>query len=122
MANYSPPVTEVFHALGDPTRCAIVSALGRGAQSVSSLATPFAMTLPSFMKHVTVLERSGVIRTRKAGRTRTCELIPGTLDQAERWIAEQRAVWEARSDRMVRFVEALHRGEQSRGKRSRRTR
>ena len=113
MANYRASVSEVFHALADPTRCAIVSALGGGAQSVSTLAAPFDMALPSFMKHLTVLERSGLIRTHKLGRTRTCELLPERLSQAEQWMAEQRAVWEARSDRMAQFVERLHQEEQA---------
>ncbi len=112
MANYSTSVSEVFHALADPTRCAIVCALVDGAQTVSTLAVPFDMALPSFMKHVTVLERSGLIRTSKLGRSRTCELVPARLQQAEQWIAEQRAMWEARSDRMAAFVERLHQEEQ----------
>src|SRR5215472_10544403 len=107
MANYTATVSEVFHALADPTRCAIICALSGGAQTVSTLAAPFDMALPSFMKHLTVLERSGLIRSRKLGRTRTCELMPEKLSQAEQWIAEQRAMWEARSDRMVEFVERL---------------
>ncbi|GJG94215.1 helix-turn-helix transcriptional regulator [Cupriavidus pauculus] len=106
-------MSDVFHALADPTRCAIVAALVTGAQTVSALAAPFDMALPSFLKHVTVLERSGLIRTSKAGRTRTCELVPATLSQAEQWLAEQRAVWEARSDSMVAFVERLHQEEQA---------
>ncbi|WP_020200654.1 MULTISPECIES: ArsR/SmtB family transcription factor [Cupriavidus] len=112
MDKYLPPISEVFQALSDPTRIAIVCALVGGAQTVSALAAPFDMALPSFMKHLTVLERSGLIHTQKAGRTRTCELRPETLSMAEKWIAEQRAMWEARSDRMVRFVERLHQAEQ----------
>jgi DNA-binding transcriptional ArsR family regulator len=112
MAKYSAPISELFQALADPTRCAIICALAAGAQSVTALAAPFDMALPSFMKHVTVLERSGLIRSSKLGRTRTCELVPGRLQQAEQWMAEQRAVWEARSDRMVAFVERLHQQEQ----------
>lgn len=113
MANYNAAVSEVFHALADPTRCAIIGALSSGALTVSALAAPFDMALPSLMKHLTVLERSGLIRSHKLGRTRTCELVPQRLSQAEQWIAEQRAVWEARSDRMVDFVERLHQEEQS---------
>lgn len=112
MAKYSITVSEVFQALADPTRCAIVSALVGGAQTVSRLAEPFDMALPSFLKHLTILERSGLIRTSKLGRTRTCELVPARLSQAEQWITEQRAVWESRSDRMVDFVERLHQEEQ----------
>jgi DNA-binding transcriptional ArsR family regulator len=113
MANYSAPLPDLFQALADPTRLAIVHALGRGPQSVSALAAPFAMALPSFMKHLGVLERSGVVRSAKAGRVRTCALVPKALSPAERWLAEQRATWEARTDRMAAFVERLHEEEQS---------
>lgn len=116
MANKSARLPDVFLALADPTRLAIVGALVRGPESVSALAAPFAMALPSFMKHLGVLERSGVIRSRKLGRVRTCALVPGTLSQAERWMAAQRAVWEARSDRMAAFAEQLHREDASRAK------
>jgi len=101
-------LTDVFYALADPTRRAIVSALGRGPESVSTLAAPFEMALPSFMKHLSVLERCGLIRSDKAGRVRTCELQPRVLTEAESWLAAQRELWEARSDRMARFVEQRH--------------
>jgi DNA-binding transcriptional ArsR family regulator len=116
MANQSAQLTDVFYALADPTRRAIVGVLGRGPASVSTLAAPFAMALPSFMKHLSVLERSGVIRSSKLGRVRTCELRPKTLSRAERWMADQRATWEARSDRMSAFVEKLHQENLSHGK------
>ena len=119
MANQGADLSEVFYALADPTRRAIVSVLGKGPESVSTLAAPFPMALPSFMKHLSVLERSGVIRSSKVGRVRTCELVPKTLSQAERWMAEQRATWEARTDRMARFVETLHQEDLSRAQRKR---
>nr|WP_254919656.1 metalloregulator ArsR/SmtB family transcription factor [Stenotrophomonas sp. CC120222-04] len=119
MGKYDPAIQEVFHALADPTRCAIVAALGQGPRTVSVLAEPFQMALPSLMKHLAVLERSGVVRSHKQGRIRTCELVPARLGQAEQWLAEQRAVWEARADRMVDFVETLHRQEQAHGRRRR---
>lgn len=103
-----PPLPAVFQALADPTRLAIVGVLGRGPATVSVLAAPFPMALPSFMKHLTVLERCGVIRSKKTGRVRTCELRPKTLSQAERWLTDQRATWESRSDRMAAFAEQLH--------------
>ena len=78
------------------------------ALGVATLAAPFDMALPSLMKHIAVLESSGLIRSSKLGRSRTCELMPAALQEAERWIAEQRALWEARSDRMAAFVERLH--------------
>jgi DNA-binding transcriptional ArsR family regulator len=120
MANQSAALTDVFYALADPTRRRIIHLLGRGPEAVSVLAAPFAMALPSFMKHLAVLERSGLIRSCKAGRTRTCELQPKALTQAERWIAEQRALWQARSDRMAAFAETLHQGESSRVQRRQR--
>lgn len=112
MDKYGPPISDLFQALADPTRVAIICALVGGAQTVSALAAPFDMALPSFMKHLTVLERSGLIHTQKIGRIRTCELKPETLSKAEQWLAEQRAMWEARSNRMVQFVERLHQAEQ----------
>jgi DNA-binding transcriptional ArsR family regulator len=114
MAKYQPaPLTDIFYALADPTRRAIVSTLGRGPETVSTLAAPFAMALPSFMKHLGVLERSGLIRSDKVGRVRTCELQPRVLTDAEQWFAQQRQTWEARSDRMARFVEQLHQEDQA---------
>ncbi|SPA22560.1 putative transcriptional regulator, arsR family [Cupriavidus taiwanensis] len=107
------PLSGVFYALADPTRRAIVSTLGRGPETVSALAAPFAMALPSFMKHLQVLERSGLIRSRKTGRVRTCELVPQPLSDAQQWLADQHALWEARTDRLAAFVEALHQEEQS---------
>jgi DNA-binding transcriptional ArsR family regulator len=114
MAKHSAPLPDVFYALGDPTRLAIVGELGRGPATVSALAAPFTMALPSFMKHLSVLERSNLIRSRKVGRVRTCELVPKTLTQAHSWLADQRALWHARSDRMANFVETHHQEDLSR--------
>lgn len=107
----TPALTDVFYALADPTRRSIVGTLGRGPATVSELAAPHEMALPSFMKHLAVLERSGLVRSTKTGRIRTCTLRSRPLAQAERWLARQRALWEARSDCMTRFVEDLHRQE-----------
>lgn len=90
----------LFHALADPTRRAVVRALCAAPASVSALATPFDMTLPTFLKHIQVLERCGLVRTTKVGRTRTCALDVAKLSMAERWIADQRALWESRLDRL----------------------
>jgi DNA-binding transcriptional ArsR family regulator len=113
MANQLSALPEVFHALADPTRCAIVSRLVRGPESVTTLAAPFQMALPSFMKHIAVLERSGLVRSHKLGRVRTCELVPKRLSQAEQWLAQQRKLWEARSDRMAALAEQIHQKESS---------
>ena len=114
MANYSFPLDDVFLALGDPPRRAIVSRLVAGAASVKELAAPFAMALPSFLKHLNVLERGGLVRSRKIGRTRLCELEPAALRSAETWVAEQRAMWEAHTDRLAAYVEHLHDQEKAR--------
>lgn len=94
----------VFQALADPTRRAVVARLGRGPASVGELAAPFAMALPSFMKHVRMLEDAGLIRTSKAGRVRTCEIDSLRLMVVQNWLDEQRDVWERRTDRLDKFV------------------
>jgi DNA-binding transcriptional ArsR family regulator len=104
MAQYSAALDGVFIALADPTRRAVVRRLGRGPTSVSDLAREAPMTLPSFMKHVRVLESNGLIRTAKSGRVRTCELNRERFALVEDWLAEQRRVWAERTDRLERFV------------------
>jgi DNA-binding transcriptional ArsR family regulator len=90
----------VFHALGDPTRRAIVEKLSAGAISVSSLAKPLDITLAAVVQHLQVLERSGLVRTTKIGRVRTGRIEPKGLSIAERWIEERRSLWERRLDRL----------------------
>lgn len=99
---------EVFLALSDPTRRAILTRLGSGGASVSALAEHSTMTLPSFMKHLNALERTGLIRTVKSGRVRRCELNRGRLDLIEGWLADQRRIWERRTDRLEQFVLTEH--------------
>lgn len=94
MAQYSPALNGVFVALSDPTRRAVVRRLGAGSASVSELAQGFPMALPSFMKHVRTLEASGLIRTRKFGRVRTCSLDRGRLTLVTDWLDEQHDIWE----------------------------
>lgn len=93
-------VDRVFHALADPTRRALVERLSRGPASVSELARPHAITLAAVVQHLQVLERSGVVRSEKEGRVRTCRIEPGGLSVAERWIEERRSLWERRLDRL----------------------
>ncbi len=104
MPNQLQTLDKVFHALSDPTRRAVLRRLGGGPASVSELAEPFAMALPSFLQHLRVLEEGGMIRSRKEGRVRTCEAVPSALSEAESWIAEQRAIWEARLDRLDAYL------------------
>jgi DNA-binding transcriptional ArsR family regulator len=98
VTNRSPD--RLFHALGDPTRLAVVERLAAGPASVSALAAPFPMALPSFLQHLRVLEASGWIRTEKVGRVRTCSLDPEAFAQADGWLARRRAAWERRLDQL----------------------
>lgn len=91
---------QVFQALADPTRRAMVERLGNGPASVSELAAPFPMTLAAIGQHVQLLEGSGLVRTSKVGRVRTVELQRETLANAEQWFASHRARWETRFDRL----------------------
>lgn len=104
MAQYSAQLDDVFSALADPTRRAVVGRLGGGPASVGDLASAFPMTLPSFMKHIRTLEASGLIRTSKSGRVRSCELNRDRLGLVEDWLAEQRRIWEDRTDRLEDFL------------------
>ena len=104
MEQYSDDLSGIFQALADPTRRAVLGRLGTGPASVSELAKPFEMALPSFMKHIRFLEGSGLIRTRKEGRIRTCEIENKRLAAVEGWLLEQRALWEGRADRLEQFV------------------
>jgi len=107
MTNNSVALDRVFHALADPSRRAIVQRLGRGPASVGELAKPLAMALPTVLQHLQVLEASKLIRSEKAGRVRTCHLEPAAFSSIEQWIGQQRAVWEARLDRMEAYVKTL---------------
>nr|WP_284322482.1 metalloregulator ArsR/SmtB family transcription factor [Dyella acidisoli] len=97
----------IFHALADPTRRAVIQRLSRGPATVGELAEPFNMALPSFMKHVGVLESTGLIRSRKRGRIRTCTLERKKLAAAERWFADQRAIWASRYQNLDSLLETL---------------
>ena len=98
----------IFQALADPTRRAVLGRLSRGPVSVSDLARPFDMALPSFLQHIRYLEASGWIRTRKVGRVRICAIEEQPFVAVEAWLAEQRALWEARTDRLEQFVATVH--------------
>jgi DNA-binding transcriptional ArsR family regulator len=100
MLNEAPPLDRVFHALADPSRRSMVERLARGPASVSELARPLDMTLPAVVQHVQVLEASGLVRTAKAGRVRTCTIRAEGLRSAEHWISDRRTTWERRLDRL----------------------
>jgi DNA-binding transcriptional ArsR family regulator len=94
------PLDRMFHALADPSRRGMVERLSRGPASVSDLARPFAMSLPAVVQHLQVLEASGLVRSEKVGRVRTCRIVPEALSAAENWINDRRLMWERRFDRL----------------------
>ncbi|PZW50883.1 ArsR family transcriptional regulator [Humitalea rosea] len=104
MEQYHAQLDGVFQALADPTRRAVLGRLGQGPASISELARPFGMALPSFMKHIHLLEESGWIRTHKEGRVRTCAIETRAFVTVQAWLSEQRALWEGRTDRLEHFV------------------
>jgi DNA-binding transcriptional ArsR family regulator len=104
MEQYSERLNGIFQALADPTRRAVLGRLGKGPATISELAQPFDMALPSFMKHIHLLEGSGLIRTRKEGRVRTCAIEKKPFAVVEAWLTTQRALWEGRTDRLEQFV------------------
>ena len=101
----SPTIDRVFHALGDPTRRAILEHLSAGAASVSRLAEPLGITLTAVAQHLQVLEESGLVRTEKVGRVRTCAIDPAGLDVLQHWLTARRGIWERRLDRLAGLLE-----------------
>lgn len=104
MLDQRPGLDRVFQALADPTRRGMLERLSRGSASVTELAQPLAMSLPAAMQHLQVLEASGLVRSGKVGRVRTCHIEPGALETAEQWITERRASWERRLDRLGDYL------------------
>lgn len=102
----SPSLDLMFQALADPTRRMMVDRLSRGPASVSELAKPFDMSLPAVVQHLQVLEQSGLVRSEKVGRVRTCTIDPGAMSLAEKWINDRRIQWERRLDRLGDFLAA----------------
>lgn len=100
MADNDVDIGRIFSALGDPTRRALVERLSNGPLSVSQLATPLSMSLTAVAQHLAVLEASGLVRTEKTGRVRTCSLEPDGFVALERWIKDRRSLWERRLDRL----------------------
>jgi DNA-binding transcriptional ArsR family regulator len=105
MAHSKLHADRVFHALGDPTRRALVERLSDGPLTVSRLAKPLAITLAAVVQHLQVLEKSGLVRTEKLGRVRTCRIETAGLSVAEQWIEDRRATWEKRLDRLGDLLE-----------------
>lgn len=107
MSLHDPDLSRVFQALSDPTRRGMIARLLEGPAPVSVLAEPTGMALPTVMRHLAVLEDAALIETHKRGRIRLCTLRPETLSGVEHWLSAQRAIWEARTDRLEALLETL---------------
>ena len=107
MLNDSAALDLAFQALSDPTRRGMVARLSRGPASVSELARPLPISLPAVLQHLQMLEASGLVRSEKKGRVRTCRIAPGALKKAEGWIGEQRAMWEGRLHRLEAYLDEI---------------
>ena len=103
----STAADDVFHALSNPTRRRVLERLSVGPATVTELAAPFDMQLPSFVQHLSVLEQSRLVRSKKRGRVRTYEIAPIRMKLAEDWLAARRRTWEARLDRFDEYVKQL---------------
>jgi DNA-binding transcriptional ArsR family regulator len=101
-------LNRVFKALSDPTRRTVVQRLTLGPQTVSALAEPFGMALPSFVQHLDVLEDCGLVSSEKTGRSRTYRLSPKPLQAAEDWMIAQRAIWDTRLNQLDSYLDRLH--------------
>jgi DNA-binding transcriptional ArsR family regulator len=107
MVNKSAALDLTFQALADPTRRSILAQLSRRPASVSELARPLSMSLPAVMQHLAVLQGSGLVRSGKRGRVRTCRIEPQALSLAEHWINQRRIEWEQRFDRLGEYLDTL---------------
>lgn len=107
MAKHDINLSLLFHALSDPTRRAMLERLARGPAPVSELAGPTGLRLPTVMRHLAVLEEAGLITTAKDGRVRSCAMVPQALVPMQDWLGAQRALWEARLDRLDDYVTRL---------------
>ena len=107
MLNRNAALDLTFQALADTTRRAMLAQLSRGPATVSRLARPLAMSLPAVMQHLAVLESSGLVRSEKSGRVRTCRIEPKALSQAELWINQRRQEWEQNLDRLGEYLKTL---------------
>ncbi|WP_417409623.1 ArsR/SmtB family transcription factor [Hoeflea sp.] len=107
MAKHDVDLSNLFHALADPTRRAILTRLAEGPAPVSELASPTGLRLPTVMRHLSVLEEAGLIATAKDGRVRTCAIVPEALMPMRTWLDEQRAIWESRLDRLDDYVKTV---------------
>lgn len=104
MPKSQPQIDRLFHALGDPTRRAILDLLSRGPTSATRLADPLGITLTAIGQHLQILEDSNLVRTEKVGRIRTCRIEPTGFSLLEKWIKDHRSHWEHRLDRLAEML------------------
>ena len=107
LSESAKPIDNIFRALSDPTRRHVLERLSKSPASVSELAEPFDMALPSFVQHMGILENCGLVHSRKAGRVRTYQIVPKRLKLAEDWMVRQRALWEKRLDQLDTYLITL---------------
>ncbi len=107
MTKHDGDLSQLFHALADPTRRAILTRLAQGPAPVSELARPTGLRLPTVMRHLAVLQEAGLIATSKDGRVRSCSVVPEALAPMRAWLDQQRALWEGRLDRLESYVTTL---------------
>lgn len=104
MDSKKPDIDRILHALGDPTRRALVEKISEGPMSVSRLAEPFGITLAAVVQHLQILEECGLVQTEKVGRVRTCRIEPSGFSVAAKWISDRRSMWERSLDRLASFL------------------
>jgi DNA-binding transcriptional ArsR family regulator len=107
LSESAKPIDDIFRALSDPTRRHVLERLSKSPASVSDLAEPFDMALPSFVQHMGILEDCGLVQSHKAGRVRTYQLAPQRLKLAENWLARQRTIWDKRLDQLDTYLVSL---------------
>jgi len=107
MAKHDPQLDDLFHALSDPTRRMMLTRLARGPAAVTELAVPTGLRLPTILRHLSVLEGAGLVTSQKDGRIRSCAFRPEALAPMQVWLEDQRQLWEARLDRLDRYVMTL---------------
>jgi len=115
MLNRSHALDLTFQALADPARRSMLAQLTHGPTSVSELARPLSMSLPAVMQHLAVLEESGLVRSEKVGRIRTCRMEPHALSMAEQWINDRRLEWGRHLDRLGEYLKTLKSGGEQHG-------
>jgi|ERR1700690_2677250 len=107
MPNHPAKLDQVFQALADPTRRAVLQRLSGGAASTLELARPFEMALPSFIQHLSMLEKFGLVKSKKSGRVRMYQLASRRLHEAEDWILDRRKLWERRLDQLDAYLPTM---------------